>query len=75
MFFLFGGLNQRVDDVSQNMKGLVDVAALPQPLPFHISMLDSFAACQVHDVELGFLDLDHFVLFDLRLYQDGEDDM
>lgn len=38
-------------------------------------MFDSFTACQVHDVEFRLLDLDEFVLLDLRLDEQGENDM
>ena len=75
MLFLLGWLNQRVDNIAEDMKWFVDVTAFPQPLSFYIGMLNSLAASQVNDIELGFLDLDKLIFLYFRFNHDGENDM
>ena len=38
-------------------------------------MLNSLAASQVNDIELGFLDLDKLIFLYFRFNHDGENDM
>ena len=57
------------------MQRFVDVAALSETFALNIAMLDSFAACQIHDVELGLFHFHQFFLLYLGLNDQREDDM
>lgn len=54
------------------MKRTVDVAALPQSFALDVGVLDSFAACEVDDVQFGLLGARHFLLDDLALHLNAE---
>jgi len=50
MFFLFGRLNEGIDNVAQYMQRFINVTTLPQSFSFNIGMLYSFASSQIDNI-------------------------
>lgn len=73
MFFLFGTFDKGIDDISQHMKGFINITALFQPLSLHICMFDSLTTCQIDYIDFGSSELDGVILEYFRLDIKGED--
>lgn len=61
MLLLFCGLYQRINDIPEHMKRLIDIASLFQLLSHNVSMLHPLTPCQINDIELRLPHLHHIV--------------